>query len=306
MSEQGLVSAIMIFLNGEEFMHEAIASIFAQTYENWEILLVDDGSTDSSSKIAQQYAAKYPDKVRYLEHEGHQNCGMSASRNLGIRKAKGEYITFLDADDVWLPEKLTKQVARLNSQPEAGVVFGPTQYWYSWTGNPGDIKQDCIRKIGVQPNRLFQPPELFLLFMERRALTPATCSILLRREVFERIGGFEESFRGLYEDQAFFSKLYLNISAYVEDEYLDRYRQHQKSSCAVAVTNGKYHRFMINPAQLNFFNWLSQYLSEQKVEDERVWRALRQSLWPYEHPRLYLVWYPFQRVKDRIRRALQP
>ena len=103
MSSKPLVSGIIIFLNAEKFIEEAIDSVFAQTYDNWELLLVDDGSTDRSTKIAQQYAQHYLAKVRYLEHENHQNLGMSATRNLGIRNVKGKYIAFLDADDVWLP-----------------------------------------------------------------------------------------------------------------------------------------------------------------------------------------------------------
>src|SRR5713226_6137053 len=131
-----LVSAIIIFLNEEKFLREAIESVFAQTYDNWELLIVDDGSTDASTKNALQYAEQYPTKVRYLEHEAHQNRGMSASRNLGIRHAKGEYIGFLDADDVWLPHKLQRQVVLLESYPSADMIYGASQYWYSSTGNP--------------------------------------------------------------------------------------------------------------------------------------------------------------------------
>jgi glycosyltransferase involved in cell wall biosynthesis len=95
MSDCPLVSAIVIFLNGETYLKEAIESILAQTYGHWELLLVDDGSTDHSMAIAQQYAQQNPGKVRYLEHEGHQNRGMSATRNLGIANSKGEFIAFL-------------------------------------------------------------------------------------------------------------------------------------------------------------------------------------------------------------------
>src|SRR5919198_1004258 len=104
-----LVSAIIIFLNAERFIQEAIESVFAQTYDAWELLLVDDGSTDGSTAIARRYAEQHPGKVRYLEHNGHQNRGKSASRNLAIRNCTGEYIAFLDADDVWLPRKLEQQ-----------------------------------------------------------------------------------------------------------------------------------------------------------------------------------------------------
>ena len=89
MKAQPLVSVVIIFLNPGEFLSEAIESVFAQTYGNWELLLVDDGSTDSSTDVALQYAARYPERTRYLEHKGHQNRGMSASRNLGIRNARG-------------------------------------------------------------------------------------------------------------------------------------------------------------------------------------------------------------------------
>ena len=109
--DKPLVSAIIIFLNEERFIREAIDSVFAQTCENWELLLIDDGSHDGSTDIARRFAAENPGKVRYFEHQGHQNRGMSVSRNLGVRHAMGQYIAFLDADYVWLPEKLEQQVA---------------------------------------------------------------------------------------------------------------------------------------------------------------------------------------------------
>src|SRR3712207_4310946 len=113
MSTEPLVSCIVTFLNAEEFLGEAVESVFAQTHENLELLLVDDGSTDGSTKIARRYAERVPEKVRYLEHEGHENKGAAASRNLGMGEARGEYIALLDSDDVWLGGKLEEQVALL-------------------------------------------------------------------------------------------------------------------------------------------------------------------------------------------------
>lgn len=295
-----LVSAITIFLNGETFIEEAIASVFAQTYDNWELLLVDDGSTDGSTAIAQRYAQQYPDKVRYLEHEGHQNRGMSATRNLGIHNAKGEYIALLDADDVWLPQKLEQQVAILESHPEAGIVCSSTQYWYSWTGNAKDIKRDYVRELKIPPNKLFEPPLLLTLLLQRKALTPATCSVLMRREIFNEIGGFEELFRGMFEDQAFFTKVYLKVPVFVEANYWDKYRQHPNSTCSIAQKEGKFHRLKPNPIQLNFLNWLAEYLSQQGVKDTEVWQALQQGLWPYQHPVLYFFLQLFQNGKYRL------
>src|SRR5215469_15347588 len=101
MSNQPLVSIVVIFCNASCFLREAIDSIFAQTYNNWELLLVDDGSSDGSTAIAYRCSERHRRRVRYLQHSGHANRGMSASRNLGIRNARGAYIAFLDADDAW-------------------------------------------------------------------------------------------------------------------------------------------------------------------------------------------------------------
>lgn len=292
MNSKPLVSGIIIFLNGEKFIEEAIESVFAQTYDNWELLLVDDGSTDGSTAIALRYAKQYPKKVRYLEHDSHQNRGMSASRNLGIRNAKGEYIALLDADDIWLPLKLERQVAILLAQPEAAMVYGSTLMWYSWTDNPKDTQRDRGRELGVQPDTLIKPPKLLTLFLRKEAETPATCGVLLRREVIEDIGGFEASFKGMYEDQAFFAKVCLNAPVFVESGCWDRYRQHPHNSCSVADNTGQYHYELPHPAGRTFLNWLAGYLSEQGVNDTEVWEALQNRLWPYRHPILYYLLRP--------------
>lgn len=287
MSSKPLVSGIIIFLNAEKFIQEAIESVFAQTYDNWELLLVDDGSTDSSTAIARRYAEQYPEKVRYLEHEGHQNLGMSASRNKGIRNAKGEYIAFLDADDIWLPPKLERQVAILEAQSEAAMVYGSTQMWYSWTGNPEDIQRDRGRKLGVQPNTLVKPPTLLTIFLRGEAETPATCGVLVRRDVIESIGGFEEAFRGMQEDQAFFAKICLKAPVFVESGCWDRYRQHPDSSCYVAIKKGEFHPTKMSSTYLTYLHWLEEYLSEQGVKNTEVCQALQEVIWPTRHPIMY-------------------
>ena len=91
------VSVITIFLNAERFLAEAIESVLAQSFDNLELILVDDGSTDSSTDIAKRYAGRHEFRIRYLEHPGHANRGMSASRNLGISSATGDFIAFIDA-----------------------------------------------------------------------------------------------------------------------------------------------------------------------------------------------------------------
>jgi glycosyltransferase involved in cell wall biosynthesis len=221
-----LVSVIIIFLDAERFIEEAIGSVIAQTYDAWELLLVDDGSADGSRALALRYVQQYPEKLRYFEHADHRNRGMSASRNLGIRHAKGQYIAWLDADDVWLPRKLERQVALLDSQPEAGMVYGPTEWWYSWSCPAQDGQRDFILPLGQPPDKLIRPPALLVQFLKSEGHSPCMCSILVRREVLDRTGGFEERFRGLYEDQAFCAKICLDTPVFASSECCCRYRQH--------------------------------------------------------------------------------
>ena len=82
------ISCLTIFLNPGRFFETALESVLAQSFSDWELLLVDDGSTDGSTEIAKEYAARYPERIRYLEHPEHANRGMSASRNLGIRHTR--------------------------------------------------------------------------------------------------------------------------------------------------------------------------------------------------------------------------
>lgn len=284
MNTKPLVSVIVGFLNAEKFIQEAIESVLAQTYDHWELFLVDDGSTDTSTEIAKYYSEQYPEKVFYLEHPGHSNCGVCVSRNLGIKHSKGEFIAILDADDVWLPHKLARQVEILNIYHEAAMVYGATKYWNSWTGKPEDARRDFVPELGVQTNTLFGPPRLVTLcYPLGKATAPCPSDILLRRNILERIGGFEEDFKGayqLFEDQAFLIKVYLNGFVFVSNECWDKYRLHP-NSCMAKVAD-QYQR-----VRFYFLQWLGEYLSKQEVKDSKIWKAFENALWPYRHPFLY-------------------
>src|SRR5215813_4804398 len=298
--DKPLVSVIIIFLNEEKFIREAIESVSAQTYDNWELLLVDDGSSDASTEIALQYAEQYPIKVRYLEHESHQNRGMSASRNLGVRQSTGEYVAFLDADDVWLPDKLEEQVAILSSHPEAAMICGPVQWWYSWTGNAEDIQRDHVVALPIQPDTLVKPPHLLACLLGNETVT--TTSGLVRRKAIESVGGLEESFRGLYEDQAFCAKLCSKASVFVASGCWYRWRKHPRSSCSVAVSTGQYRH-----ARLTFLRWLEKYLRQQGIKNSELWEVLQKERWRCYHPILYRLLVPMQHgtgyMKELLKRA---
>jgi glycosyltransferase involved in cell wall biosynthesis len=281
-----LVSIIVPFLNAERFIDEAIESVFAQVYDNWELLLVDDGSTDDSSGRARKVAQGFPEKVRYFEHEGHQNRGLPASRNLGLKHARGKYVALLDSDDVWLPQKLEQQVRILESYPEAAMVYGRSEYWRSWTGDDADNDRDCVPELGIAADTLVPAPRLLLLsYPLGKAPTPCPSDIMLRRETLERLGGFEESFNShytMYEDQAFLAKIYLEESVFVSSQCWDNYRLHPDSCVSTVTRNGQYH-----DVRQYFFNWFEGYLLKKGIRDSEIARALKQAMRPYRHPLLH-------------------
>jgi glycosyltransferase involved in cell wall biosynthesis len=228
------VTAITIFLNEESFLAEAVESVLAQSFADWELLLIDDGSRDGSAGIACSYAERYADRIRYLTHPGHENQGMSASRNLGLRHARGRYVGFIDADDVWLPGKLAEQCAILDGRPDCGIVYGRTLIWQSWNASA----EDFFYPLGVDADAVHHPPRLFQLLLENKAQSPTTCNALMRRSLIEQVGGFEADFRGMFEDQAFFAKALLARPAYVDSRIWAKYRQHPASCSAVSERAG--------------------------------------------------------------------
>src|SRR5919201_3364074 len=182
MTDRGLVSVIVPFLNAERFLGEAIESVLAQTYDNWELLLVDDGSSDGSAEIALEYAAAEPARITYMTHPDGRTHGLSASRNLGIDSRTGEYVAFLDADDVWLPNKHERHIADLTERPEVDMVYGASQWWYSWSGRPEDRDRDYIEPIRVQAGQVMQPPSLVRpYFALQTAAIPNPSSVIVRR-----------------------------------------------------------------------------------------------------------------------------
>jgi glycosyltransferase involved in cell wall biosynthesis len=289
-----LVSVVVPFLNAEKFIEETIESVLAQTYRDWELLLLDDGSTDGSTDTALRYAEQLPGQVHYLDHVGHENRGISTSKNLAIANANDDYVAFLDSDDIWLPHTLERQVATLNSHPEAAMVYGSAEWWYGWTGSPEDIERDYVETHRVQPNALIHPPTLLVLMLRENDV-PCSCTVLLRREALTRVGGFEDAFRGLYDDQALWAKIFLSMDVFVAGERWARYRQHPDSLCAVGKSTAQ-----IRPAERDFLNWLGEYLSKQGVTSTAVWKAYRMAKWSHSHPALYRFHRVLRRANPRL------
>lgn len=118
-----LVSIIMPMYNAEEFIKDSIHSVLKQSYSNWELLIIDDCSTDRSKQIVFEYIKKSK-KIKYLKHKN--NLGVSEARNTGIKNSRGRFIAFLDTDDIWTPKKLEKQIKFMRDN---NYIFTYTSYY---------------------------------------------------------------------------------------------------------------------------------------------------------------------------------
>lgn len=141
---QGLISVIVPVYNAEKYILKTIETVINQTYTNWELLLVDDLSTDSSVEIIEDFLATITDeRIKLIKQN--KNAGAAHSRNKGVRAAKGRYIAFLDADDLWLPDKLELEISFLREM-QVGFVFSGYEF--------GDEKAKPVGKIVRVPQTL--------------------------------------------------------------------------------------------------------------------------------------------------------
>jgi glycosyltransferase involved in cell wall biosynthesis len=298
---QPAVSVVIIFLNAERFLQEAIESVCAQTCGDWELILADDGSNDRSTAIAREYENRFPDRVTYLDHPDHQNRGMSATRNAAVRRSRGKWIAFLDADDVWLPNKLEEQQRIVADHPEAGLLYGSPLYWFSWVSGKPPFP-DCQPGIGVPAESMLYPPELMLRnYPLGTGPAPCPSDLIVSRAVYDRVGGFEESFGGIYqmyEDQAFLSKVYRSVPVYVSGRCWTRYRQHVDACTIATRDSGRY-----KEVRHFFLEYLERNLDEGET-NAAVRDALRRAWWPYKHPALAGAAHLLRRASGRARREL--
>lgn len=205
------VSVVIPVYNGEKFLSEAIESVINQTYSNWEIIVVNDGSTDGSIDILSNYNRKLSWKFYVINQK---NYGPSIARNRAITKAKGEYIAFLDSDDTWLPEKLKKQVEFLELNRNIVLVYS-----------------DCyiIDSNGsMEENNYFYRTKPFkgktLHNLLNNNFIP-TSTVILRRRILNDIGLFNIKFR-ISQDYDLWLRIAEKYTIDFLDEPLAKYRFH--------------------------------------------------------------------------------
>ncbi|MEG4393917.1 glycosyltransferase [Microcoleus sp. BROC3] len=204
-----LISVIIPVYNGDRYIVQAVESALGQTFTNLEIIVVDDGSTDSTQQVLQPYL----DRIRYIYQE---NQGVAAARNLACQLAQGEFLAFLDADDYFLPSKLEKQLACFDADPALDMV------------QTGWLMVDETGKDIFEMKPWQQAPKLDLeSFIIFKCVRPS--AMMLRRKWWEKLGGFNDNFP-LAEDLDFALRLALKgCKAVWLEEILTCYRQHNSN-----------------------------------------------------------------------------
>lgn len=294
------VSVIVPFLNPPaDFFEEAVASVRAQTFGDWELLLVDDGSGSAAQAMAEAFAAGDPERIRCHQHDGGVNRGIPATRNLGLAHARGDLIAYLDSDDAWYPHKLSDQVGIMDSRPEVDMVFGRSLRWHSWAGVPGgDADSDTPLPLRVPDRQVLGRGEFLRSVLEARVVV-CPSSILVRAGAARAVGGFQEDISNLYEDQAFFAKISLAGAVLPCIDVWDRYRIHASSVCSTAS------RRQTRAARRQFLEWLSRYLDDIGEDDGRLRSALRLELWAAWLPGGPRVLRTLRRLSARPQRRLR-
>lgn len=262
------VSVIVPFLNPGDFLREAIESVLAQTFQEWELILVDDGSTDQSTAIAKSYASS-SGQITYLEHHGHVNKGMPASRNLGINNSCGRYVAQLDSDDLWQKNFLEEFVSILDHYPSVAMTFGPMKVWFSWSRAQG-VSSDRIQSFSFRPDKIISPPSFVPLLLTGRNDPQGS---VIRRSVLEEVGLYEESLE-MCEDWALFVKIALKHDIFPLSKCHYWYRQHQAQFCSQRHHSGRFHREF-----LPFIAWLKSYLASVGCDDPDVLSAVSRLIW---------------------------
>jgi len=231
-----IVSVIIPTYNCKDYVQEAINSALAQTYQDFELIVVDDGSTDGTGEVLKRFHSR----IRYVYQD---NRGISAATNRGIRMASGQLIAFLDHDDLWVPHKLQCQVAYLDAHPDVALVCTR----FSTIGYNGGYLKELEEPFGVPAGQV----SFETIFWRCPVLTS---TVLVRREALLQAGLFDETMRW-GQDWDMWARLALQSAIVLMPESLVRYRIHAGNT---------YARLLSQPEEVD--RWFSDVLrSKEKI-----------------------------------------
>ncbi|RBI60657.1 glycosyltransferase family 2 protein [halophilic archaeon] len=232
------VSVIVPTYNRADALPRTIESVLSQTLEDIELIVVDDASQDDTPAVVASYD---DDRVQFVQHD--ENQGASAARNTGIERAEGEYVAFLDSDDVWLPTKLEKQVLTLEMRSDDWIAA----YCKAETVHP-DGQHPLMKWVTELISRRNETEgaeggeELIGPVLSDDLHTSAGSTLLVKREVAERIGGFDESFDRFQDPEFLIRVLQEGKLACIDEPLLLRYETGEPSADAVREADEHFRR----------------------------------------------------------------
>jgi len=222
MAKAPLVSVIIPAFNAERYLGETLESVLGQAYRPIEVIVVDDGSTDGTVGLVEDLRKRASEPGSTLVLLRQKNAGPSAARNRGIKEARGEYITFLDSDDLWPAGKLASQVALMEEHSDAGLVFGDVQRF----SGPGEARATMFANRGLGPAFFgggFYVEKALEKLLELNFIPTGT--VMLRAGFEKKAGLFDESFR-MVEDLELWCRVALNYRVGYSTEVWELKRDH--------------------------------------------------------------------------------
>jgi len=276
------VSVIIPTYNCKHYICEAIDSVLAQSYKNTEIIVVDDGSIDATQEVI----SKYGEQIKYIYQT---NKGVSSARNRGISLAEGEYIAFLDSDDVWLPDKLKLQISAIEKNTEAVLVFTDAEVFNEKgivrnSFRPSHIeKADCgsfrcrINSFSLNDGSILAGDFYRDLLMGNFI---ALSTVLIRKELFSRNGGFDESF-SIGEDYELWLRIARKNSLLYLNNITTQHRFRDDSASGVVNLRGfSYQEYDAGVLEKQYYECSKQY---RDLIRARVLSCYKGAGWGYLH-----------------------
>ena len=266
------VSVVIPCYNHAHFLEQAIESVLKQSYSDFEIIVVDDGSTDNTAEVAGRYSP-----VRYVYQE---NAGLSSARNTGLRHSRGEFLVFLDADDRLLPHALETGISCMREHPECAFVSGHCRVI------------DSRGAILPSPRQLRIEREHYLALLRGGTYIWCPATVLYRRQIFDFVGGFDPALKRV-EDHPLYLRITRDFSVYSHNRIIAEYRRHLSSRLSRDVTAMQRAALAAHSAQWDFVKANSRY-REAYDAGTRFWQND----------------YPFHemvgRIRDIVRERLPP
>lgn len=249
------ISVVIPTYNSARYVTQAINSVLVQTYLDYEIVVVDDGSTDNTRQVLEPYF----DYIRYIYQE---NAGVSAARNRGIREAKGKWVAFLDADDYYLPEKLAQQIAQATGHPNLAIINSG----WRLVDEQGEPLSDC------EPWKHLPELDLETWVLEKPVLPSA---MMFSRQWLEKAGGFDSRFDPVEDIDLVLRLVIMGGEGVWTPNVTVCYRQHSSNASRNAIRQAKQYEAVLD----RFFNRTDLPAAIRKLEPRSRYKSLVWSAW---------------------------